>query len=72
MKLETPPKMTYYKFQALNTLTNETKLYKRYKELKEDFNIPRSTLYKMFDGQEFKKYKDFKFKQVRIPKFEVM
>jgi len=71
MKFETPPKMSYYKFKAVNTTTNEIKLYKHYKELYEDYKIPRSTLYKIFDGRTFNKYKEYEFKQVRIPKFEV-
>ena len=71
MKFDIPPKMSYYKFQVTNKLTNEIKLYKRYKELYEDYKIPRSTLYKMMDGKIFNKHKDYTFKQVRIPKFEV-
>jgi len=71
MKFEIPPKITYYKFQVTDKNTNEIKLYQRYKELYQDLEIPRSTLYKMFDGKEFKKYKDYEFKQVRIPKFEI-
>ncbi len=71
MKFEQPPKINYYKFQVTNIETNEIKLYQRYKQLYEDFKVPRSTLYKLMDGKEFKKYKDFKFKQVRIPKFEL-
>ncbi len=71
MKFEQSPKMTYYKFQVTNNETNEIKLYKRYKELFEDYKIPRSTLYKMMDGKHFNKHKDYTFKQVRIPKFEI-
>tara|TARA_R110001599_G_scaffold65620_1_gene184968 strand:- start:5697 stop:5924 length:228 start_codon:yes stop_codon:yes gene_type:complete len=71
MKFDIPPKITYYKFQVTNTETNEIKLYQRYKQLFEDFKIPRSTMYKMIDGKQFKKYKDLEFKQVRIPKFEL-
>ncbi len=71
MKFDIPPKMSYYKFQVTNKLTNEIKLYKRYKELYEDYKIPRSTMYKMIEGKDFKKHKDYEFKQVRIPKFEV-
>jgi len=71
MKFDIPPKITYYKFQVTNTETNEIKLYQRYKQLFEDFKVPRSTLYKLMDGKQFKKYKDLEFKQVRIPKFEL-
>jgi predicted transcriptional regulator len=71
MKFEQPPKMTYYKFQVTHNETKEIKLYKRYKELFEDYKIPRSTLYKMMDGKHFNKHKDYTFKQVRIPKFEI-
>ena len=71
MKFEQPPKITYYKFQVTNTANNEIKLYQRYKQLFDDFKIPRSTMYKMIEGKQCKKYKDLEFKQVRIPKFEL-
>ncbi len=71
MKFEQPPKITYYKFQVTNTANNEIKLYQRYKQLFNDFKIPRSTMYKMIEGKQCKKYKDLEFKQVRIPKFEL-
>lgn len=69
MKFEHIPKITYYKFQVTNNETSETKLYKRYKELYVDYKIPRSTMYKMIEGKLCKKYKDFSFKQIRIPTF---
>jgi len=71
MKFEQSPKMTYYKFQVTNNETNEIKLYKRYKELFEDYKIPRSTLYKMMDGKHFNKHKDYTSQQVRIPQFKI-
>lgn len=71
MKFEQPPKITYYKFQVTNKTNNEIKLYQRYKQLFNDFKIPRSTMYKMIEGKQCKKYKDLEFKQVRIPKFEL-
>ena len=71
MKFDIPPKLTYYKFQVTNKNTNDIKLYQRYKQLYDDLKIPRSTLYKTFNGIEFKKYKDYEFKQVRVPKYEV-
>jgi len=71
MKFDIPPKLTFFKFQVINKTNNEIKLYQRYKQLYEDFKIPRSTMYKMIDGKEFKKYKDYEFKQVRIPKYEI-
>ena len=71
MKFEKIPKITYYKFQCINKKDNEIKLFLHYKNLKEYIDIPRSSLYKIMEGKEIKKFKDYEFKQIRIPKFEV-
>jgi len=71
MKFEKTPKIKYYKFQCFNKTTNETKLFLHYKNLKEYIDIPRSSLYKIMDGNYIKKFKDYEFKQIRIPIFEI-
>ena len=47
MKFEKIPKITYYKFQCINKLTNETKLFLHFNSLKEYVDIPRSSFYKI-------------------------
>tara|TARA_R110002012_G_scaffold158194_1_gene319573 strand:+ start:2225 stop:2452 length:228 start_codon:yes stop_codon:yes gene_type:complete len=71
MKFEKIPKITYYKFQCINKLTNETKLFLHFNSLKEYVDIPRSSFYKIIEGKEIKKFKDYEFKQIRVPKFEI-
>lgn len=64
--------ITYYKFKIINKEQKETKLFYQYNELKEYCGIPRSTLYKIFNGQTPKRWCDrYTFEKVKLPR-EVM
>tara|TARA_R110000823_G_scaffold207375_4_gene337963 strand:+ start:96 stop:302 length:207 start_codon:yes stop_codon:yes gene_type:complete len=61
--------ITFYKYKITNKETLEEKLFFKYGEIKEYCKIPRSTLYKIFNGAKPLNWCDkFDFKQVRIPR----
>ena len=61
--------ITYYKFKVINKETHETKLFYHYKELKEYCGIPRSTLYKIFNGAKPKSWcSTYTFEKIKLPR----
>jgi predicted transcriptional regulator len=64
--------ITFYKYRITNRDTKECKLCFQYEDVKKFSNIPRSTLYRIFNGESKNKYlKKFKFEKVRIPREDV-
>ncbi len=61
--------ITFYKYRITNLETKECKLCFQYEDVKDFSHIPRSTLYRIFNGETKNKYlKKFKFEKVRIPR----
>jgi len=63
---------TYYKYKITRKEDNETKLFFKYNELKEYCGIPRSTLYKIFNGAKPTSWVSrYTFEKVKLPRFQV-
>lgn len=61
--------ITFYKYRVTNKQTNECKLCFKYEEVKDYTGIPRSTLYRVFNGEKKNKYiKTYMFEKIRIPR----
>ena len=72
MKTLTKDNQTYYKYKVVRKDDNETKLFFKYNELKEYCGVPRSTLYKIFEGCEPKRWcSKYIFEQVRLPRHQL-
>ena len=62
-------KVTYYKFKVTNKEANETKLFYHYNELKDYCGVPRSTLYRIFNGETPNRWcKQYTFEKVKLPR----
>ena len=57
--------ITFYKYRITDNETKECRLCFQYDEVKKFTNIPRSTMYRIFNGETKKKYI---FEKVRIPR----
>jgi len=61
--------ITFYKYRITNNDTKECRLCFQYEDVKEFTNIPRSTMYRIFNGEKKNKYLNkYKFEKVRIPR----
>ena len=70
MKTISSHHQTFYKFKVTRKEDNESKLFFQYKQLKEYCGIPRSTLYKIFDGSSKPNSwcSRYIFEKVRLPR----
>ena len=63
---------TYYKYKITRTEDNDIKLCFKYEDVKEYCGIPRSTLYKVFNGATPKLWcKKYTFEKVRLPRHQL-
>tara|TARA_R110002073_G_scaffold99523_2_gene227355 strand:- start:2559 stop:2774 length:216 start_codon:yes stop_codon:yes gene_type:complete len=61
--------ITFYKYRITNRETKECRLCFQYEDVKKFTNIPRSTMYRVFRGENKNKYiKKYIFEKVRIPR----
>lgn len=61
--------ITFYKYRVTNRETKECRLCFKYEDVKKFTNIPRSTMYRIFNGENKNKYlKQYSFEKVRIPR----
>ena len=61
--------ITFYKYRVTKKESGESKLFFKYGDIAEFCRVPRSTLYKIFNGQTTSEWLEkFKFEQVRIPR----
>lgn len=61
--------ITFFKYRVTNKESGESKLFFKFSEIDEFCRIPRSTLYKIFNGSDSSDWlKQFTFEQVRIPR----
>lgn len=64
--------ITFYKYRVTDKHTKECKLCFKYEEVKKYTGIPRSTLYRVLNGENKNKYlEDFMFEKIRIPREDV-
>ena len=61
--------ITFYKYKITNLESGESKLFFKYSDILPFCRIPRSTLYKIFNGVRPLDWCDkYEFSQVRIPR----
>lgn len=61
--------ITFYKYRITDKKTKECRLCFKYEEVKEFTNIPRSTLYRVLNGESKNKYVNhYLFEKIRIPR----
>jgi predicted transcriptional regulator len=64
--------ITFYKYRITDKHTKECKLCFKYEEVKKYTGIPRSTLYRVLNGENKNKYvNNFIFEKIRIPREDV-
>tara|TARA_R110000824_G_scaffold364462_2_gene552823 strand:+ start:832 stop:1041 length:210 start_codon:yes stop_codon:yes gene_type:complete len=61
--------ITFYKYRVTHRESKECRLCFTYADVNKFTNIPRSTMYRIFNGEKKNKYMDtYIFEKVRIPR----
>ena len=72
MKTINQQHQTFYKYKITRKEDNDIKLFFKYEELKEYCGIPRSTLYKVFNGATPQSWcSKYTFEKVRLPRHQL-